>query len=150
VSLFETLKFIHVLFAVTWVGGGIFLVVTVMRSRGGPLAHKLAMARNIEVAGRIFMISGIVVLAMGIWMVLDTSAYEFSQAWILIGLIGLLASALTGGRFFDPQAKALIAEYEAGDEAAGDARTARILRVAYLDQILLLVIVWAMVVKPGL
>lgn len=149
-SLSETLKFVHVLFAVVWVGGGIFLYIATWRSKKGPLAHKLAMARNGEIAGRIFMLSGIVVLAMGVWMVLDTDAYDFSQAWILIGLIGLIASAALGGAFFDPQSKATVADYEVGDEAAGDARLAKIINVATLDLLLLIVIVWAMVVKPGL
>lgn len=149
-SLFETLKFIHVLFAVIWVGGGIFIYITGWRARKGPVAHKLAMSRNAEISGRIFMISSIVVLAMGVWMVLDTDGYEFTQAWILIGLIGLIISAALGGAFFDPQGKATIAAYEAGDEAAGDALLARILNVATFDLILLIVIVWAMVAKPGL
>lgn len=149
-SLFETLKLIHVLFAITWVGGSIFLIITVVRSRTGPPAHKLAMARNTEVAGRVFMISGIVVLAMGVWMVLDTAAYEFSQAWILIGLAGLIASAALGGAYFGPQSAALVAEYEAQDESAGDARVGRIVKVAYLDLLVLIVVVWAMVAKPGL
>jgi uncharacterized membrane protein len=149
VSLFETLKFVHVLSSVVWVGGGIFIYITGRRAQRGPLAHKLAMARNADVAGRVFMVSGIIVLAMGIWMVIDRPGYEFTQAWIVIGLVGLLTSAGLGGAFFGPQTQANIAEYEAGDEAAGDARLARILNVATFDLLLLIVVVWAMVVKPG-
>lgn len=149
-NTFEWLKFIHVLVAVIWVGGGTFLMIMAHRAKRGPLAHKIAMTKNADLAGRIFMVSGIIVLAMGIWMVIDTEIYEFSQLWILIGIVGLVISALIGALFFGPQGQTLIAEYEAGSEAAGDKRLARIANVAVLDIFLLYVIVWAMVAKPGL
>lgn len=109
------------------------------------------MSRNIEFVGaRIFNPAGIVVLAFGIWMVLDLDVYEFSQAWIIIGIGGLAASALLGALYFGPQSKTLVAEYEAGDETAGDARLARVANMAVLDNAILFFVVWAMVAKPGL
>ena len=52
-----------------------------------------------------------------------------------------------GGAFFAPKGKALVARLESGESA--DKLLGVISRVALVDQVILLVVVWAMVAKPG-
>jgi hypothetical protein len=58
----------------------------------------------------------------------------------------VLSGAISGA-FFAPKTKALVARLESGESA--DKLLGVISRVALVDQVILLVVVWAMVAKPG-
>lgn len=147
-TLFDTLKFLHVLAAIVWVGGGILQTILVWRVRKADPAHRLGLARDMRAMGdKVFGAATAAVLLFGVWMVIDREAFAFGDTWIIIGLAGLVLSSAIGGAFFAPKGKALVAKLEGG-EAADDLLRA-ISRVALVDQLLLLVVVWAMVVKPG-
>lgn len=146
--MFETLKFIHVLAAIVWVGGGIVSTILGVRMRRASTEHRLGFSRDMGFVGeRVYGPAAGIALIAGIWMVIDEPAFGFGQAWIIIGLGGFLLSSIIGVAFFGPAAKALAADLEAG--RSNDALQARISRVSYLDLAILLVVVWAMVVKPG-
>lgn len=146
--MFETLKFIHVLAAIVWVGGGIVSAILSYRMRYAAPEHRLGFARDMAVVGdRIYGSAAGIALIAGIWMVIDEPAFGFGQAWIIIGLAGFALSSAIGVGFFGPATKALIADLEAG--GSGDAARARIQLGSYADLAILIVVVWAMVVKPG-
>lgn len=148
---FEFLKFVHVLFAVIWVGGGFLaLVLTIMSRRATP-EYRLGLGRAMgKLSLRLLSPSAIVVLAFGIWMVLDADPFEFEQLWIIFGIAGVAISAFLGMGYLGPKAEKLVEVYESGDAAAGDALLDKIWRVALVDTAVLLFVVWAMVAKPGL
>jgi uncharacterized membrane protein len=144
------LKLIHVLAAIVWVGGNVLTVIHGARAgASSDPADRIRFAKDALVSGRVFAASGILTLIAGVWMVLREEFWGFDQAWISIGFIGILLGAILGPAFYAPQAKALIAESEAGDPAA-EARGRRIGQVSTLEVLVLLVVVWAMVFKPGL
>lgn len=143
------LKFVHVLAAVAWVGGSILIQVYGIRQARAPREERVRFARDAMVAGNVFAVAGIVVLAVGVWLVLRIDAWDFDQAWISLGFAGVLVGAVLGMAFYGPQAKALISELEAGSPAAA-ARGRRIAAVSAAETVLLVVVVWAMVFKPGL
>lgn len=147
-TLFETLKFLHVIAAIVWLGGGILQTVLVWRVRRADHAHRLGLARDMKVLGdRMFGAATVAVLLFGIWMVVERPAFAFGDAWIVIGLVGILISGGIGGGFFAPKGKALLAKLESGEP--GDDILRLISRVAIVDQAILLTVVWAMVAKPG-
>lgn len=77
---------VHILAAMTWVGGGLMLTVTGYRARGQPGAV-VDFARLLSYAGlRIMMPAVILVPITGIWMVVDNSEWSFRQAWVRIAL----------------------------------------------------------------
>jgi len=88
-------------------------------------------------------------LASGVWLVIREDGWQFDQAWISIGFTGLLLGFILGPVFYGPQTRAFIAEEEASDPAAGP-RNRRIGMVAAVETIVLLVVLWAMIYKPGL
>ena len=104
---------------------------------------------NSQVAGRVFSISGGVVLLAGVWLVARVDFWEFSHAWISIGFLGVAAGFILGIGFYAPQTRALITAIKENDPAAA-AITKRIALVSNLELLLLVVVVWAMVFKPGL
>jgi uncharacterized membrane protein len=101
------------------------------------------------VAQRVFAPMAILTLIFGVLMVLDTEAIGFDQTWITIGLTAIVLSIIVGAGYLGPQAAKLVADLEEGAEGAID-RLRRIAIVSYIDLVVLLVAVWAMVTKPGL
>jgi hypothetical protein len=112
--------------------------------------HRLGYARDIEVlSNRVFAPASIAALLFGILMVLEIDAFDFSQAWILIGIVGLAASVVLGIAFFGPQTKRLVTEISESDPRA-EGRLALVAKMSVVDMTILYVVVWAMVFKPGL
>jgi uncharacterized membrane protein len=143
------LKFVHVVAAVFWVGGSLLAIVLAARiMRAGP-ERRIGYAEDMLVVGRLFAIAGITVLLAGIWLVFRVDAWDWDQAWISIGFIGVAVGAVLGPAFYTPQGKALIAEIRAGDPEAA-ARSRRFGMVSMIETAILVVVVWAMVFKPGL
>jgi len=143
------LKLIHIVFATAWVGGNVLLLVLGARALKTDAATRIHFAKEALVASRAFVISAGVALASGVWLVIREDAWQFDQAWISIGFTGLLLGFILGPVFYGPQTRAFIAEEEASDPAAGP-RNRRIGMVAAVETIVLLVVLWAMIYKPGL
>jgi len=147
---FEIYKFLHVSLAIIWVGGGIFGAIVTERAKAATPAHTLGIARDMEFAAkRVFAPAAMLTLVFGILMVLDADAFEFEQAWIVIGIGAVAISAVLGMAYLAPQTTKLVAELESGD-ANASTRLKAISRVSLIDLVILLVAVWAMIVKPGL
>ena len=153
-SLAEFLTWIHVLAAITWVGGATALVILVYRA-GATRDEGLlrGLVTQSEFLGRyVFTISSIVVLVAGVWLVIEVDAWEFSQGFISIGFAGIALGAVLGMAFY-PKLWRQVGE--AVDSASIEAPTAqkalRTLRgVASLEMAILAFVVWSMVTKPGL
>lgn len=153
-TLREWLLFLHILFAIAWVGGTIMLQILGARAgRSKDPNQTIEFLRTAEFTGRyVFNAAGVLTAAFGIWLVIESAAWGFDQAWISLALTIVIISALLGMFFFGPQiAKALaIADERGPDDGEFGARVSRIVAVSRLDLLLLLVVVWAMVFKPGL
>jgi uncharacterized membrane protein len=92
------LKFLHILGATVWIGGGATLIVVGMRARRSSDPSTVAeFARVVPYVGmRLLGPAWIVLLITGVWMVLVSSAWKFSQPWVLLAL-GLFALAFLIG-----------------------------------------------------
>lgn len=113
-GVYDTLKFIHVIAAVAWVGGGLFVqyLATRLKRADDPL-RLAAFAKDIEKAGlQFFMPVSLTVLVMGIVLVLYTPALGFTATWILVGLIGYAATFVTGAFFLGPTSGKLAKDME--------------------------------------
>lgn len=147
-TFFETLKLLHVLAAIVWVGGGILQTTYVVRAARSDATHRLGVARDMVFLGsKVFGPASGLAFVFGVWMVFERPSFAFGDAWIIIGLAGFALSSIVGGAVFSPKGKALLAALEEGKP--GDTLLRTITRAAFVDQAILLVAVWAMVVKPG-
>ena len=147
------LKSLHVLAAVTWVGGAIGQNVMATRLRKtaeGPAMSSFA--REAEWIGmHVFMPSSIVLLALGIWMV-ATSGWNFTDLWVELGILGIVATVVTGAAVIGPTSKKigeLIQEKGPADPGVG-AQIDKLLKVARVDLVVLILVVVDMVAKPVL
>lgn len=147
------LKSLHVIAAVTWVGGALTQNVLATRlNKSNDAALMARFARESEWVGtRIYLPSSLVLLGLGIWMV-ATEAWDFTDLWIVIGILGIVATVITGVAFLGPTSKKIAAGIEErGPDDPGVRRlTETILKVGRVDLAVLVIVVVAMVAKPVL
>jgi uncharacterized membrane protein len=154
IGLYEWLKAFHVLFAVIWVGGAIaiqILAIRIVRERDP--AKMASFAGHVEWVGqRVFATASGLLLLLGIWMVIDEPAWTFGQLWILVALAMFAYSFLSGLLYIGPQSGRLkkIYETEGVESPAGVALLRRIFLMSRIELVLLVLIVFDMVLKPGL
>ena len=152
-GVYETLKYVHILAAIVWVGTGLYFQYQATRlNRIGDPERMAAFTKDIEFTGKTLLLpASILVLVMGIAMVLYAPFLEFEDTWIAIGLVGSIATAVTGSVFIGPTAgkigRAIQEQGPASPEV--QALTKKIFTISRIDQVVLLVVIWAMVFKPG-
>jgi uncharacterized membrane protein len=148
------LKFGHILSAIIWLGGGLALSFVASRARASDDAGAAReFARTLAYVAPRVMTPGVIgTVVFGVALVLTNAAWDFAQLWVLIGLALFVVAFLIGavylsrigiqlGRIADssgsspPDEKALLGRWIVG------------YRVVL---IILVVIVWDMVFKPGL
>src|SRR5215469_18301289 len=86
---FAVFKLIHVSVAVFWVGGGLTLTALALWAETKQDPEEMAtLARQAAFVGeRLFAPAGLIVLAMGITMVINSPEFGFNQPWVIIGLV---------------------------------------------------------------
>jgi uncharacterized membrane protein len=149
---YDTLKFLHVLAAITWVGSAIYAqaLATKVMGEGDP-ARLAATAKDIgDLGKRLITPAAIAVLLLGIWIV-AVSPWNFTDTWVLLGLIGIGITIVTGAGFLGPESERLAklsAERDPSDPEI-QRRIRRIFAVSRFDLIVLVLVVADMVFKPG-
>lgn len=146
----NTLKLIHVLAAIAWFGAGLVRTVLFARIRSsGDRQRLITFLEENEFLGRIYYnIAGIVTLVAGVWLVL-ISNWEFSQLWISIGFVGVIVGIVWGVVFYPKFQRESLAGLADGDVADVSEPLSRFALYANVELVILLVVVWAMVFKPG-
>jgi uncharacterized membrane protein len=151
-TYYDTLKFLHVLAAITWVGGNIYAQVLATKVIGeGDPVHLGRLAKDLgDLGNRLLLPAAISVLVFGVWLV-AVSAWNFTDPWILIGLTGVGMTIVTGAFFIGPEAGrlvALVAERDPADPQI-QRRIRRIVAISRIDLVVLVLVVADMVFKPG-
>src|SRR5438876_11909659 len=86
---YSAFKAIHVVAAVVWIGGGAFLTILgVAAERKNDPVELATIARQAATVGeKLFAPAGLVVVAMGIAMMVNTNL-GWGKFWVIVGLIG--------------------------------------------------------------
>src|SRR3989442_16006646 len=105
---YNTLKFFHVLAAITWVGSAIYAQVLATKVMGeGDPARLAATAKDIgDLGKRLITPAAIAVLVFGVWIV-AVSAWNFTDPWVVLGLAGIAVTIATGAGFLGPESERL-------------------------------------------
>lgn len=144
-------KFVHVSFAVVWVGGGMLLtILAIVAERQSDPMEIVLVARQAALVGeKLFAPAGLVVFLMGVAMMLNTN-WGWGKFWIVAGLIGYATTFVTGVAVLSPLAKKIKASAE--ENGPTDALTlaliSRILLIARVDVAVLMLVIADMVTKP--
>jgi uncharacterized membrane protein len=151
-TLYDWLLFLHVLAAMVWLGGGVMLAALAARVLRDPESGAVTrFTGSLRVLGPLVLAPAtLAVLALGIWLVLDSEAWDFGQLWVQLGL-GLFAGAfLVGAAFQSRSALAATRAGERGDDGEARRQLRRWLWGYRLIVLLLVVAAWDMTTKPGL
>ncbi|MDX8519077.1 DUF2269 family protein [Mesorhizobium dulcispinae] len=148
---YTIVKFLHVVSAILWVGGGFVLfLLGVLADRAGNIEDKLqAMRASGELGGRFFAPMSMLTLIFG--LVMCGFWVGFSELWVIIGLAGYATTFSIGMLVFKPTGErigAMIAKD--GVTPAVLAIGQRMMRWARLDYAVMLAIIADMVLKPTL
>lgn len=153
-DVYNTLKFIHVLAAITWLGSGIYSQVLATRVlREGDPNHLGVVARDIGELGKYLITpASITVLVFAISLVAYSPAWNFTDTWIVVALVGYALTLVTGAGFLGPESARLgklAAEGHTPAEPEIRRRIRRIVAVSRIDLVVLILVVADMVFKPG-
>jgi uncharacterized membrane protein len=151
-TLYEWLLLGHLLAAMVWVGGGVtlaMLAVTTLRA-GDPrsVARFLGSLRVLGPA--VLAPATLVVLGLGVWLVLDSAAWDFGQGWVILALVLVVAAIAVGAGH---QSRVAINAQRAVDRDDHAEARRQLVRWTWgyaAIVVLLVAIAWDMVFKPGL
>jgi uncharacterized membrane protein len=147
-DFYTLFKFLHVLSAIAWVGGGLTLLVSsivTMRSQGDEAVLKSLDTLN--GLGKVWFIpASLLTVIFG--AVATTFGGLWGDMWVVLGLLGFANTFLTGLLFIEPKGKQVAALIEAGNIPGAIAEGRKLMSVAKFDYTVMLVIVADMVLKP--
>ena len=150
--MYEYLLFIHVLMAIVWVGGNVHLQIIGSRlvAANDPVQIGNFSKQAEWIGTRVLTPAAVLIVIAGVFMTLDRWAFE--DLWIIIGLAGFLYSFINGAVFLGPlsgKTSKLIDERGVEDsEVQGNIR--KLFTYGRIELVILIVVVWAMTVKPTL
>ena len=151
-GLYGWLLFLHILAAMVWVGGAVLLGVLAIRAvqDGDPGAVGKFVA-NMRVIGPVVLAPATVaVVGLGVWLVLDSAAWDFGELWVQLALALFAAAFLIGAAH---QSRTAIGAERAIERNQPDEALHQLRRWSWgywVIVALLIVATWDMVMKPGL
>jgi uncharacterized membrane protein len=149
VDIYSIFKFLHVICAIAWVGGGLTLLansIFAIRAKGEmetlkglSVMDSLAKTWFIPASMLTVLFGAITTTFGGMWL----------ELWVILGLAGFASTFVTGILVFEPMGKKISELVAAGrnDEALLVGR--RLLRIAKFDYTVMLVVIADMVIKPN-
>lgn len=152
-DVYNWIKLVHILAAIVWVGGGIFIQIYASRLMSAGEMQRLGLfAKDLEKLGNmVFIPASVTVLIMGIVMVAYAPFIEVTELWIILGLAGIVSTILFGSLFIGPEAGRLgkMVEERSYDDPELQSRIRRLFVVSRIDLAVIVFVVVMMVLKPG-
>lgn len=148
--MYDFWQFLHVTSAIVWVGSAtlsLFLLLRLGKLGDPSIDSYLRLADEKSVP--LFASTSMLTLVTG--LVMAFGWVGFGPLWIKIGLAGIFVSMVMGFGYFLPtinKIKATVAERGAEDPSVV-AMSRQITIVSGVELAIFLVVVWAMVTKPG-
>jgi uncharacterized membrane protein len=149
--VYDLIKYVHVLAAITWVGGALYAqLMAIQIQRSNDMEDVPKFGRQVESIGtRVFLPASIVLFIAG--AILVAQRWSFTQAWVSIAIALWLVSLLLGALYLGPRSKRIGELFAAEGPSSPAARTLvdRLFLVSRIELVSFAVIVFLMVVKPG-
>jgi uncharacterized membrane protein len=151
VTLYEVLIFGHLTFVSAWVGGDVMLQALAFRARRMGPEKMVALMGDVEWIGLRLLTPASLLAAVFGFALVSEGSWSLSQTWISVGIAVFLLSFATGAGFLGPESgrlSKLIANRPADDPEVQQ-RIGRVIVISRIELILLIVVIFDMVVKPG-
>ncbi|MPZ90283.1 MAG: DUF2269 family protein [Actinobacteria bacterium] len=108
-------------------------------------------ARQVEWIGtRVLTPASILIVIAGVIMTLDR--WDFEQLWIIIGIAGFLYSFINGAFYLGPVSgkTGKLMEERGAEDSQVQTNLRRLFTLSRIELVILIVVVWAMTMKPTL
>lgn len=146
-----TLLALHIIGAGTWLGANLVQAFMSSRIPNASAEVRRWWAESVGAMTRLlYNVAAIVILVTGVWMVLRTDYFSFSDTFISIGFLAILIGAVLGMAVFGPGMRQLVAAISSGDADAEASITRRLATFGIIDTLVVVVTIVAMVAKWGL
>jgi len=151
-DLYSLLLFVHISAAIAWIGSGLLIqiLLTMAERRRDEATFGALVDYTAGLGLKLFVPSSLVVVACGLGLVAD-GPWSFDQLWLVLGLLGFLATFLTGAFVVKPRADRL-AELTAANDGlltpAAMYEARKLLALGRIDYVVLVAVVFDMAVKP--
>jgi uncharacterized membrane protein len=148
---YDVLLFLHISFAIVWIGSG--TLFHILGFRADRVQDENAFRRIIDdlvaLSNLLFVPSALLVLVLGILLTIE-GPWSFTDLWIVLGLVGFGLTFVTGSFWIGPQSKRIktVMERDGGMSAEAYALARRMMLFARLDYAVLFAVVFDMAVKP--
>lgn len=148
-SLYEILVLIHILAAILGIGPGFILTFTLTKAETmTELRHAFAIRHRLH---RFVMIGGLLLFITGFWMGL-IHPYLFQEGWYIVSIILFLIILASGPIFLAPITKPIkqMLTNSSSDKIPSEyyPLSKRLFLLEHLTNVLLLIIIFLMVMKP--
>lgn len=150
VATYQWYLMVHILMVVVWVGGGVTMQLFALRLMKSTDQDRMAgFLKDVEWIGtRVYAPASLVVLVFG-FLLVDEAGIGF-PFWVSFGLFVVAYTFITDLVFLSPESKrigALVASRGA-DDADVQRRLRRVLALSRFENLLLLLVVADMTIKP--
>lgn len=147
-DIYSIFKFLHVLTATAWVGGGLTLLafnMLVVRAKGDEaLFITLDMMNGLGKTW--FVPASLLTVLFGV--IATTLGGMWLELWVILGLAGFTSTFLTGLLILEPTGRKIGEAMAQGRTDEALAAGQRLMRIARFDYTVILVVVADMVLKP--
>jgi uncharacterized membrane protein len=153
-GVYNTLKLVHVLAAVIWVGGNVMILIMSIRLlKENDPDRNIAFVRDLGAIGQKFIAPvSMALIVFAVALVAYAPQWNFTDPWILIAIAGYLATFITGVGVLGPSAgklETMLASGKSADDPDVQGLIHRVMIVGRIDTAVLLLVVCDMVLKPG-
>lgn len=153
-ALESWIHLIHIIGAIIWVGGGVMLNVIGARARQSENPYAIReFAQLLSYVGtRVLMPAVVAVIVTGVWLVLASPGWSFTQLWVILALGAFVVAFVVGAMYLSRIAlelERLATGASASLQAARDVLD-RWIAGYRVVLVILLFVLWDMVFKPGL
>ena len=148
-ELRDILVFLHILGAAGWIGGGMFALYGFGRlAKVGDSGAGRAMEAILEKASIYFGVVFLLVVGAGVALVLTEEQWTWGDTFIWVGIGGIVISGIWQGVYQSKRDEAMVEAVKSDSpDRVAVVRSWR--RTNWVDLAILLVVLWAMVVKLG-
>ncbi len=148
-DFYTIFKFLHVLCALAWVGGGLTLLAAgIMAARTSDNATMFGVLGVMNKLGKSWFVpASFLTVVFG--AITATFGGMWGDLWVLLGLAGFASTFFTGLLLLEPTGRKIGALLEAGETDAALAAGRRVMNIGKFDYTVMLMVIVDMVLKPG-
>ncbi len=148
-DLYTIFKFLHVMTALAWVGGGLTLLaasIVASRSQGDEGLFKILELMN-GLGKTWFVPASMLTVIFG--AIATTFGGMWGDAWVIVGLAGFASTFLTGLLLIEPTGRRIAGFLAEGRTVEAASAGRQLMQVIRFDYTVMFVVIMDMVFKPG-